>query len=175
MVVDASAIIAVLAEEPKASEVLTALQNYGGPFILSPMTVFEATLGLARARAERNRAATREDIAATLMAVEKFLEALEAEEAPVTPDLARKAVDGAARYRRLVGHPADLNFGDCFVYACAEARGAPLLFVGDDFTHTDARACRATASGVAAGTARRGRPSGRAYDRVPSSAFKPCR
>ena len=142
MVVDASAIIAVLAEEPKASEVLTALQNYGGPFILSPMTVFEATLGLARARAERNRA-TREDIAAALMAVEKFLEALEAEEAPVTPDLARKAVDGAARYGRLVGHPADLNFGDCFVYACAEARGAPLLFVGDDFTHTDARSALA--------------------------------
>ncbi len=47
---DASAIIAILAEEPKASEVVTALHNHGGPFIVSSMTVFEATLGLARMR-----------------------------------------------------------------------------------------------------------------------------
>ena len=34
-------------------------------------------------------------------------------------------------------HPAGLNMGDCFAYACAKAHGAPLLFIGDDFTQTD--------------------------------------
>ena len=36
-------------------------------------------------------------------------------------------------------HPAGLNFGDCFAYALAKSRGAPLLFVGDDFAKTDVR------------------------------------
>jgi ribonuclease VapC len=34
-------------------------------------------------------------------------------------------------------HPAGLNFGDCFPYALARERGAPLLFVGEDFARTD--------------------------------------
>lgn len=139
MLVDASAIIAVLAEEPKASEVVRTLKNHGGPFAVPPMTVFEATLGLARARIGRERAVTSEDIATALAAVEKFCEALQAEEPAVTPHLARKAVEAAARFGKIVGHRADLNFGDCFVYAHAQARGEALLFVGDDFTHTDVR------------------------------------
>ena len=139
MVVDASAIIAVLAEEPKGPEVVRALKDHGGPFAVPPMTVFEATLGLARARVGRERAVMGEDIAKALAAVEKFCEALQAEEPSVTPDLARKAVEAAARFGKIVGHKADLNFGDCFAYAHAQARGAALLFVGDDFTHTDLR------------------------------------
>jgi ribonuclease VapC len=139
VVVDASAIIAVLAEEPKGPEVVRALKDHGGPFAVPPMTVFEATLGLARARVGRERAVMGEDIAKALAAVEKFCEALQAEEPSVTPDLARKAVEAAARFGKIVGHKADLNFGDCFAYAHAQARGAALLFVGDDFTHTDLR------------------------------------
>jgi ribonuclease VapC len=139
VVVDASAIIAVLAEEPKGPEVVRALKDHGGPFAVPPMTVFEATLGLARARVGRERAVMGENIAKALAAVEKFCEALQAEEPSVTPDLARKAVEAAARFGKIVGHKADLNFGDCFAYAHAQARGAALLFVGDDFTHTDLR------------------------------------
>jgi ribonuclease VapC len=139
VVVDASAIIAVLAEEPKGPEVVRALKDHGGPFAVPPMTVFEATLGLARARVGRERAVMGEDIAKALAAVEKFCEALQAEEPAVSPYLARKAVEAAARFGKIVGHKADLNFGDCFAYAHAQARGAALLFVGDDFTHTDLR------------------------------------
>jgi ribonuclease VapC len=139
MVVDASAIIAVLAEEPKASEVVRALKSHGGPFAVPPLTVFESTLGLARARIGQKRAVTSEDIATALAAVEKFCEALQAEDPTVTPDLARKAVEAAARFGKIVGHKADLNFGDCFAYAHAQARGEALLFVGDDFAHTDIR------------------------------------
>ena len=101
------------------------------------MTVFESTLGLARARLGRKRAVTSEDIATALAAVAKFCEALQAEEPAVSPYLARKAAEAAARYGKVVGHMADLNFGDCFAYAHALARGEALLFVGDDFTHTD--------------------------------------
>jgi ribonuclease VapC len=137
VVVDASAIIAVLAEEPKGPEVVRTLRDHGGPFAVPPLTVFEATLGLTRARVGRERAVTSEDIARALAAVEKFCEALQAEEPAVTPDLARKAVEAAARFGKIVGHEADLNFGDCFAYAHAEARSEALLFVGDDFTHTD--------------------------------------
>jgi ribonuclease VapC len=137
MVVDASAIIAVLAEEPKGLEVVRALKDHRGPFAVPPMTMFESTLGLARARIGRERAVTSEDIATALAAVVKFCEALQAEEPAVSPYLARKAVEAAARFGKIVGHRADLNFGDCFVYAHAQARREALLFVGDDFTHTD--------------------------------------
>jgi ribonuclease VapC len=139
VVVDASAIIAVLAEEPKGPELVRALKDHSGPFAVPPMTVFEATLGLARARIGRERAIMDEDIATALAAVEKFREALQAEEPSVTPDLARKAVEAAARFGKIVGHKADLNFGDCFAYAHAQARSEALLFLRDDFTHTDVR------------------------------------
>jgi len=137
VVVDASAIIAVLAEESKGPEVVQALKDYGGPFAVPPMTIFESTLGLARARIGRERAVTAEDIATALAAVSRFREALQAEEPAVSPYLARKAVEAAARFGKVVGHKADLNFGDCFAYAHAQARSEALLFVGDDFTHTD--------------------------------------
>lgn len=50
---------------------------------------------------------------------------------------ARAAVLAYQRYGRGSGHPAKLNLGDVFAYALASTRNEPLLFVGDDFTHTD--------------------------------------
>ena len=91
----------------------------------------------AGASSDRTRASRSEDIATALAAVVKFCEALQAEEPAVSPYLARKAVETAARSGKVVGHKADLNFGDCFAYAHARARGKALLFAGDDFTHTD--------------------------------------
>ena len=137
MVIDASAVIAVLAEELKGPEIVRALKDHGGPFAVPPLTVFESTLGLARARVGLERAVTSEDIATALAAVVKFCEAVQAEEPAVSPYIARKAVEAAARFGKIVGHRADLNFGDCFAYAHAQARSGALLFVGDDFTHTD--------------------------------------
>jgi ribonuclease VapC len=45
------------------------------------------------------------------------------------------------RYGKGQGHPAQLNFGDCAVYALASSLDEPLLFVGNDFTQTDIRQC----------------------------------
>lgn len=47
------------------------------------------------------------------------------------------AVQAARTYGKGSGHPAKLNFGDCFSYAVAKSNGLPLLFVGADFAHTD--------------------------------------
>lgn len=52
-------------------------------------------------------------------------------------EAARLAADAARRYGKGSGHPARLNFGDCLAYAVAKHRDLPLLFVGDDFRHTD--------------------------------------
>ncbi len=57
---------------------------------------------------------------------------------PVTSDLAFAAGEAHLRYGQK-NHPAKLNFGDCFAYALAKARGLPLLYVGDDFAQTDVR------------------------------------
>ena len=53
--------------------------------------------------------------------------------------LTEHPTDAFARYRR-GRHPAALNMGDCFAYACARANGAKLLFKGDDFGGTDIEA-----------------------------------
>ena len=56
---------------------------------------------------------------------------------PVTEAQARIAGEAYRDFGRGSGHPARLNFGDCFSYALARAMGEPLLFKGDDFAHTD--------------------------------------
>jgi ribonuclease VapC len=56
---------------------------------------------------------------------------------PVTEAQARIARDAYRDFGRGSGHPAKLNFGDCFAYALAKVMGEPLLFKGDDFAHTD--------------------------------------
>ncbi len=53
------------------------------------------------------------------------------------PGLHGAALDAARTYGRFVGHPAKLNFGDCFSYAAAKMLRSPLLFVGNDFSKTD--------------------------------------
>jgi ribonuclease VapC len=58
---------------------------------------------------------------------------------PVTPEQARVARQAYRDYGRGSGHPANLNFGDCFSYALARAKREPILYKGDDFVHTDLR------------------------------------
>ena len=56
---------------------------------------------------------------------------------------ARIARDAYRDFGKGSGHPAKLNFGDCFAYALAKFTGEPLLFKGDDFTQTDVRVAHA--------------------------------
>ena len=58
---------------------------------------------------------------------------------PASLGQAQLAREAHSRFGRGTGHPARLNFGDCFAYALAKDLDAPLLFVGQDFVHTDLR------------------------------------
>jgi ribonuclease VapC len=55
----------------------------------------------------------------------------------VTKDQARIGREAYRDFGKGSGHPAQLNFGDCFAYALAKVTGEPLLFKGSDFVHTD--------------------------------------
>jgi ribonuclease VapC len=59
---------------------------------------------------------------------------------PVTESQARIARQAYHDYGKGSGHPANLNFGDCFTYALAREKREPVLWKGDDFGHTDLRA-----------------------------------
>ena len=137
MYLDASAIIAILAREPDAQRYADAIDAAKTPLSVSPLTIFEAATGLARAKLRGNRPSTREEIVAAHSVVMAFLAANNVKEMLVGADIGRRALDAAARFGRVVGHPANLNFGDCFVYGCAKAYRVPLLFKGDDFSQTD--------------------------------------
>jgi ribonuclease VapC len=65
------------------------------------------------------------------------MEALRISTIAFDAEQARLAREAYRDFGRESGHPAQLTFGDTFSYALARATGEPLLFVGDDFTHTD--------------------------------------
>ena len=72
--------------------------------------------------------------------VDQLIESLEIEIAPVTESQAKLARAAYRRFGKGTGHPAGLNFGDCFSYALAMESGTPLLFKGADFAATDVMA-----------------------------------
>ena len=139
MVVDASAVIAVLNYERRGSEIATALDVHlknDGQVYMPPTAVFEAVIGLARAGARPNKA-NAGHIERACAVVRSFIAALSIKETQISSEVAAKALEAAARFGAAVGHPAGLNFGDCFAYATAKAYRSPLLFIGDDFIRTD--------------------------------------
>lgn len=127
MFVDASAIVAMLAGEADASELSLGFTR-AEAISTSTLAVYEAVLGLSRAQ--------RISISDAETAVGDLLTHAGAEIIPITAEIGRAAIRAFERYGR-GRHPARLNMGDCFAYACARALGVPLLFKGDDFSQTD--------------------------------------
>ncbi len=70
--------------------------------------------------------------------LEILLQNISAEIVPINSKTADAAINAFARFGK-GRHPAGLNMGDCFAYACAKELGVPLLFKGDDFAKTDIR------------------------------------
>lgn len=128
MFVDASAMIAMIAVEDDA-EVLASRLARSPRRVTSPIACYEAATGLARALA------LPVGTAATM--VTEFLETAEIIVSPVPVEAGPIALDAFARYGKGQGHPAQLNMGDCFAYACARHFRQPLLFKGVDFARTD--------------------------------------
>jgi ribonuclease VapC len=138
MFLDASAIVAILNDEPGVEEIKRRLDAAAGPVLVSPLALFESTTAIARARsAGAKKPVDAKAIAQAKAVVAAFVEDLGAREIIISGDIGRKAVEAAGRYGKVVGHQAALNFGDCFAYACAKAYRAPLLYKGGDFSQTD--------------------------------------
>ena len=136
MFIDASVIVAILGREPGYEELEKRLTNINGPFFVSPLVKFEASVALARQKAA-NMKPSPELLRQAQRAVDAFVEDIAADEVTISPEVGRSALDASATYGKSAGHVADLNFGDCFAYALAKEFECPLLFVGNDFARTD--------------------------------------
>jgi ribonuclease VapC len=127
VIVDASAMITVVLEEPGFETYLdTLLQSSANR--MSAATFLEAAIVVDRLPNPRASIRFNELISELEMIIE-----------PVSVDQARIAREAHSRFGRGTGHPARLNFGDCFAYALAKNLDEPLLFIGQDFVHTDIR------------------------------------
>lgn len=133
IVIDTSALIAILFGEPAARALSTRIAaEPAGERVMSVASYLEAGTVMAGRRASRPLGAVA-DLEAILSEASIHLK-------PIDEAQARIALDARIRLGRGFGAPAGLNFGDCFSYALAKSLGAPLLFVGDDFTATDVEA-----------------------------------
>lgn len=124
MIVDASALLAVIFQEPGYEEILERLLEADAPGIGAP-TLAETGIVL-QARLDE----------ASYGMLERTLDELGIQEIPFGELHWREAVEAYRRFGK-GRHPARLNFGDCLTYATAHLSGEPLLFVGSDFEQTD--------------------------------------
>lgn len=121
MIVDSSAVMAVFLTEADA-HTYTAAMVSAARLRMSAGTVLETSI-VAGPEGQG--------------ILDDFLDDTGVEIVPVDEAQVRLARDAYLRFGRGSGSPARLNFGDCFSYALAQSLGEPLLFKGDDFTHTD--------------------------------------
>ena len=127
MFVDASALTAILIDEEDASDLVRRIEG-ATRRLTSPMSVWETALAVARVLD------LRADVAG--QAVLDYLAVADIELVDIPGSVAVAAIEAHLRFGK-GKHPARLNFGDCFAYACARHFGQPLLFKGSDFPHTD--------------------------------------
>ena len=130
MIIDSSALIAILRDEPEARSFAEAIGTAALRRI-SATTYVEVGAVID---------AGRDPVASRLF--DELLQTAGVVVEPVTVEQARIAREAYRDFGKGSGHRAGLNFGDCFAYALAKVTGEPLLFKGDDFVHTDV-ACAA--------------------------------
>lgn len=126
MILDTSALVAILTDEQEAAHFLREVTQAPAPS-LSAATLVEATLVLEG----RFGPQMGQDL-------DDLLRRMRVDVVPVTADQAQIAREGWRRYGK-GRHKAALNLGDLFAYALARERDEPLLFKGDDFARTDVK------------------------------------
>jgi ribonuclease VapC len=127
MVVDSSALLAILRKEPEAARFTRAILR-DSVRLISAANLLEAGIVIDN---QAGPSAGRR--------LDAFVERARIGIEPVTEQQVRIARQAYIDFGR-GNHPAGLNFGDCFAYALAKATGEPLLFKGDDFEQTDIKA-----------------------------------
>jgi ribonuclease VapC len=128
MFVDTSAVVAILAREPEAGELVSKIERAAtactaGHVLLEASMRLSTMLGVSPLDAEA--------------AIHAMFSEAGIDMVPITREIAHEAVAAFARLGKGRGHDAQLNFGDCFSYACARLHNVPLLFKGRDFVATD--------------------------------------
>ena len=121
IVVDTSAMMAIILNEPVADACIDALEAEDD-VLISAGTVAEALIVAARRNVGEE--------------MTRLIHGLGMQIVSVTPASARRIAEAYAHWGKGV-HPAALNFGDCFAYEVAKEHGCRLLHVGDDFSKTD--------------------------------------
>lgn len=124
MIVDSSALLAIVFREPGYEDVVERIRSAPG-VVASTATLAETGIVLHARLGEKSRGL-----------LERMLDELVIQEIPVGEIHWREAVEAFRRFGKGL-HAASLNFGDCITYAAANLTGEPLLFVGDDFSRTD--------------------------------------
>lgn len=130
MIVDTSAIVAIALNEPERDRLVEAVLDTTAAKI-SAATIVEVSAVLMRRMAPED-----------FRRVERLIDQLGIETVPFDADQAASATRAYRDFGRGSGHPAGLNLGDCYSYALSDVTGEPLLYVGDDFAHTDITAAR---------------------------------
>jgi ribonuclease VapC len=125
MIIDTSALMAILRDEPEAKICALAIDKTTKRR-LSAANFVETALVIDGSRDPVTSRRFDDLVKEAQIIIE-----------PVTEVQARIAREAYRDFGRASGHPAKLNFGDCFAYALARATSEPLLFKGDDFVHTD--------------------------------------
>ena len=125
MIIDTSALVAILRDEPEAEICAHAIESADERRV-SAVNFVEAAVVID---------GSRDPIASRRF--DDLLQAAGVRIEPVTESQARLARDAYRDFGKGSGHSAKLNFGDCFAYALAKTTGELLLFVGADFGHTD--------------------------------------
>ncbi|WP_010162098.1 type II toxin-antitoxin system VapC family toxin [Sphingomonas sp. PAMC 26617] len=125
---DASAMVAMLTGEPGSPEIE---ERFGAAdeIVCSAVSLWETSRAVAKIRTV--------PIPLAFAEIETFVADFAIRLVPIGATESRAAVDAYHRYGKGTGHPARLNMGDCFAYACAKTNAATLLYKGDDFLHTD--------------------------------------
>jgi ribonuclease VapC len=126
MIIDASALVALVRDEPDAARFFRALSDPREPKRMSAANWLEAAIVIDGSKSPIASRRFDEAVAEVGIVIE-----------PVTLEQANIARAAYRDFGRGSGHPAQLNFGDCFAYALAKSMREPLLFKGDDFAHTD--------------------------------------
>lgn len=125
--VDASALVAIIRNEPEASTLIDALERHATRLTSGP-AMWESVRAIARA-SER-------PIDEAWSLCEMYRKRLKLTVVPFGIEETSESIRAHARFGKGV-HRARLNMGDCFSYACAKTNDASLLYVGDDFSRTD--------------------------------------
>ena len=126
MVLDTSAVIAIMLDEPERT-VFNELIQRAAETRLSVANLLEARIVLLRRHGDDR----------VVSKLDNFMRESDIHAIDVSPSIADIAFDAYRRFGKGSGHGAALNFGDCFAYALAKYLDEPLLFKGDDFSRTD--------------------------------------